>query len=102
MKYIRTKEFGEEKIGGVKMSYLNDYDSNKGITETLDDFDRKYINVEELIDYMNKRIEYLEKLLSKKAIINSEEYICFRTRVAEIHHWLEVLNQRQRKGDSYD
>lgn len=78
------------------MSYLNDYDSNKGITETLDDFDRKYINVEELIDYMNKRLEYLEKQLNTKPI-NSFQEETTRTRVAEIHHWIGVLEQRQRR-----
>ena len=77
------------------MSYLNDYDSNKGITETLDDFDRRYINVEELIDYMNKRIEYLEKQLNTKPII-------IRARIAEIHHWLGVLEQRQRREELND
>ena len=79
------------------MSYLNDYDSNKGITETLDDFDRRYINVEELIDYMNKRIEYLEKQLN---LVNPTSIFLMKsiqTRVAEIHHWLAVLEQRQVK-----
>ena len=73
------------------MSYMNDYDSNKGITETLDDFDRKYINVEELINYMNKRIEYLEKQISIEVIKN------IQTQIAEIQHWLAVLEQRQVK-----
>lgn len=97
MKYIRTKEFGEEKIGGVKMSYLNDYDSNKGITETLDDFNRKYINVEELIDYMNKRKEYLEKQLNLEKPISIFLMKSIQARVAEIQHWLAVLEQRQRR-----
>lgn len=79
------------------MSYLNDYDSNKGITETLDDFDRKYINVEELIDLMKKRLEYLYKSLPKKSLINNKEDICVQTRVAEIQRWLGVLEQRQRR-----
>ena len=83
----------------VKMSYLNDYDSNKGITETLDDFDRKYINVEELIDYMNKRIEYLEKQLNTKPI-SIEVIKSIQTQIAEIQHWLAVLEQR--KGVNYD
>lgn len=76
------------------MSYLNDYDSNKGITETLDDFNRKYINIEELISYMNKRIVYLEKQLDTKPI-SIEVIKSIQTRIAEIQHWLAVLEQRQ-------
>lgn len=79
------------------MSYLNDYDSNKGITETLDDFDRKYINIEELIDYMNKRKEYLEKELNLVKPISIFLMKSIQTRVAEIQHWLGVLEQRQRR-----